>query len=1120
MSPVFLPPLVSSFGARSSWLPDVGITLIPILILTTNLFCWSCVKSLVAQLRGVGVEMDDSKIANRILYGLGKEYESMRHALQARAPPLTVDVVTEHLLSWDASSPAIPSVAATPAVPTPTPPYWVAPVPAQNNLHRGPMATAMAMSSSGVCPSCPHCAQLSAAGPSRTPPSTSYRFSPYTTLSPRIICTACGKPGHHESRCWDRYPHLRPVWLRDPSLTAMHPAVFPLARPTTLPLPPPTVPRPSTHTAHIAVDSAPAVIPQSYSPVSPHAALPDPEVVFPVSDAAYNFTGPESHPHPPSDFAFPSLHEVLSNRLSFNNEYCFSLDNTPHLLSHRPSFSASNVFVDGTVYPDDMPGKWLVDSGASCHYSPFRHLFLSLHPVDPPVRILTGNGYIYAAFKGPIPLIIRAHNEIHHLHLDDVLFVPQLQSRVNLFSVVMLADKGIKSTFGPDLVTFTDPKGTVLATGSRIGNSWWLDADIRSHTLIRTHLCLDTQHSPTACPESVWHMRMGHLNQADLITLQRMCTGMSFGSSSIPAKTPSCVPCLVGKQHRNISRVPRSFPGRTRHSCLHIDICGPMQSYGYVAKHLYASVIVDEDTRFTYTYCLKSKDEIRDCVKEHIALVDRQTSDRVLAIFSDNEAALLQGGFQEWLRTCGIVHYTTQTYSPEMNGIAENAIKHVVCRASAMLSTAGIPVGFWPEAVRCATYLKNRSPHRGIGKTPFEAYRGTPPDISHVRIFGCRCYAHLEKDNRQKFDSHTIECVFMGYYATARLFAVFDVTRRVLMKKRDVVFFEHVLGHPTMLQYGLAPGYDIVGQPMPATVLDSIDTHDGDVPTPECLSQLTPAPISPVPAVTTPPVPAEMAPIISPPIDNPPNPILAPPTQLALFVSVNKPEVPSTFSDITTVPQAPDVTPPTSAPDFASDFNIRDMVRNHWSNVSFWRNTDRDSHDPTPLLNHFASVYEAWKSRLNISDPPDVSFATIKPDPTSWSSAMASPNKSWWLLAVYQEMCQLARMGTFEFVDIPPIGRKALLTKWVWKTKRLPDGNIERFKARWVARGDLQRKGIDYVETFAPVAMLVSLRILLTLVAILDLKLDQLDVVGAFLHGGLDTEVYLRQPIGFTLAGD
>ena len=136
--------------------------------------------------------------------------------------------------------------------------------------------------------------------------------------------------------------------------------------------------------------------------------------------------------------------------------------------------------------------------------------------------------------------------------------------------------------------------------------------------------------------------------------------------------------------------------------------------------------------------------------------------------------------------------------------VAENAIKHVVTRASTMLATAGIHVGFWPKAVRCALFLKNHSPHCSISKTPYEAYHNKVPKLSHIRIFSSLCYAHLEKDNRQKLDSHTIECGFMGYYATKNLFAMFYVNKRVMLKKRDMVFFEYNLGHPTMTQYGLA----------------------------------------------------------------------------------------------------------------------------------------------------------------------------------------------------------------------------------------------------------------------------------------------------------------------------
>lgn len=82
-----------------------------------------------------------------------------------------------------------------------------------------------------------------------------------------------------------------------------------------------------------------------------------------------------------------------------------------------------------------------------------------------------------------------------------------------------------------------------------------------------------------------------------------------------------------------------------------------------------------------------------------------------------------------------------------------------------MLWTSQVPLGFWPEAVRCATYLKNRTSALH-GKTPFEAFHGVPPNLSHLRIFGCRCYAYVEKESRQKFDPHTAECIFLGYYET------------------------------------------------------------------------------------------------------------------------------------------------------------------------------------------------------------------------------------------------------------------------------------------------------------------------------------------------------------------
>jgi hypothetical protein len=108
------------------------------------------------------------------------------------------------------------------------------------------------------------------------------------------------------------------------------------------------------------------------------------------------------------------------------------------------------------------------------------------------------------------------------------------------------------------------------------------------------------------------------------------------------------------------------------------------------------------------------------------------------------------------------------------------------------------------------------------------------------------------------------------------------------------------------------------------------------------------------------------------------------------------------------------------------------------------------------------------------------------------------------------------RNQVWELVDPPP-GCKPIGTKWVWKKNEGEKGEVARKKSRLVAQGFSQKEGIDYEETFARIARLEAIRILLAFSVAKGFKLQQMDVKSAFLNGVLEEEVYVRQPPGFEI---
>ncbi|CAI7800792.1 unnamed protein product, partial [Closterium sp. NIES-54] len=136
------------------------------------------------------------------------------------------------------------------------------------------------------------------------------------------------------------------------------------------------------------------------------------------------------------------------------------------------------------------------------------------------------------------------------------------------------------------------------------------------------------------------------------------------------------------------------------------------------------------------------------------------------------------------------------------------------------------------------------------------------------------------------------------------------------------------------------------------------------------------------------------------------------------------------------------------------------------------------------------------------------------PTPRTYAEAVSGPWASQWRAAMDAEMASYRSTGTY-VDEVPPPGANVVDGMWIYRVKR-PPGSRPVFKARYVARGFSQRKGVDFFQTFTPTPKMTTLRVLLHVAAQRDYELHSLDFSTAFLQGSLHEEVWLRRPSAFT----
>lgn len=168
---------------------------------------------------------------------------------------------------------------------------------------------------------------------------------------------------------------------------------------------------------------------------------------------------------------------------------------------------------------------------------------------------------------------------------------------------------------------------------------------------------------------------------------------------------------------------------------------------------------------------------------------------------------------------------------------------------------------------------------------------------------------------------------------------------------------------------------------------------------------------------------------------------------------------------------------------------------------------------PSHLVNEISLTSECSTSSseslpLSLSAHPSIPLIQ---EPQHYKEAILIPE---WCEAMNIELAVLEANGTWEIVPLP-LNKKHVGCKWLYKVKYLSDGQLDRYKFRLVAKGFTQTANMDYFETFAPVAKMTSFRLLLSLAAMHQWSITQIDVTNAFLHGSLDEEVYTSLPPGF-----
>jgi hypothetical protein len=667
--------------------------------------------------------------------------------------------------------------------------------------------------------------------------------------------------------------------------------------------------------------------------------------------------------------------------------------------------------------------------------------------------------------------------------LSNVLHVPKLTKK--LLSPGQSTRNGIKFWFDGDTCTIfskercTPPTGTIIGISSRTkDNMYPLPAAKPSQANF-------AKTGQDKASWTTWHSRLGHLNHRDMKRLQNdPSIPMEVIGATTPIKLSSCEDCILGKMTRfpfTQSDIVTTRPGELVYSDIEIlPVLSIKGQYRYFVSYL------DFHTKVAFVYLMRRKSDQLEAFKMFNSDVFRQTGTNInkLETFqTDNDTVYLSRECKQFYQERNINHQTIVPRDSESNGSPERLNRTIMDIERALRAHANLGPEYWEFSVGMALSLMRIRPSstQSDRKTPFEAWFNRKPKISHLRTFGCDAWYHVPKKLRNKLQFKARRGIFIGYATNQSAYKIWDHVDRKVVFSRTVIFNEDSFTFSRLLQHADSTNLTEFEQ--------SSITQEG-VPddAPEDESE-----------------------------DGKGNPT-------DRHIENAPPEAETEDEDQDADEGADSTNDDVEQPPPQAITETRHSTRTRTPIDRFVPGKHVHFHIPNDDVLQEATRY-ALNATLAASSTKPKSIPLLRPSleglkasdisvPTTLQEALGCVYGGYWSDALHQEYRNLIHFKTWQLRHIPA-GRKAITSKWVFKIKPKADGSIEKFKVRLVIKGFSQRPGIDYSETFSPVAHSESIRLLLALAAHHNYSLRQIDVVGAFLQGNMEEQVFMKQPEGF-----